>query len=364
MMNLIQKISGFFLKDVENNNETKQAAVLVRILSFVMGIYFLFQVIVFCITGDLLLDVLSVVCLAGYVHSFIGTYKERTREVRYFIIALTLLWIVIYVYLLGWDFGVQHFLFVLLLFILLTSYFGTAKKVLVTVGLCVIRLSLYLYTFFYLPVKAIENGNGIFFQSVNTILIFTAVAWMIIFVSGHSLVMEKKLIDYNEKIRQLADIDPLTGLLNRRGIIEKLLQIAPEGKHWDTEYINIAIGDIDFFKQVNDTYGHEAGDVVLQKLGEILQDFMSKNGFIARWGGEEFLFVFHGINGDDSMHKLEELRKIIAAMQIEHENQIIRITITIGLQEHMAGDSVEHTIIEADKKLYIGKQTGRNKVVF
>lgn len=176
--------------------------------------------------------------------------------------------------------------------------------------------------------------------------------------------MEKKLIDYNEKIRQLADIDPLTGLLNRRGIIEKLLQIAPEGKHWDTEYINIAIGDIDFFKQVNDTYGHEAGDVVLQKLGEILQDFMSKNGFIARWGGEEFLFVFHGINGDDSMHKLEELRKIIAAMQIEHENQIIRITITIGLQEHMAGDSVEHTIIEADKKLYIGKQTGRNKVVF
>ena len=152
-MNLIQKISGFFLKDVENNNETKQAAVLVRILSFVMGIYFLFQVIVFCITGDLLLDVLSVVCLAGYVHSFIGTYKERTREVRYFIIALTLLWIVIYVYLLGWDFGVQHFLFVLLIFILLTSYFGTAKKVLVTVGLCVIRLSLYLYTFFIFLLK-------------------------------------------------------------------------------------------------------------------------------------------------------------------------------------------------------------------
>lgn len=128
--------------------------------------------------------------------------------------------------------------------------------------------------------------------------------------------------------------------------------------------INIAIGDIDFFKQVNDTYGHEAGDVVLQKLGEILQEYMSKSGLIARWGGEEFLFVFYGINGDESMHKLEELRKMIAAMQIEHENQIIRITITLGLQEHMAGDSVEHTIIEADKKLYIGKQTGRNRVVF
>ncbi|MBP7349088.1 MAG: GGDEF domain-containing protein, partial [Butyrivibrio sp.] len=217
---------------------------------------------------------------------------------------------------------------------------------------------------FYLPVKIIVSDNGIFFQSVNTIVIFTAVAWMIIFVSGHSLVIEKKLIDYNEKIRRLAAIDPLTGLLNRRGIIEKLIQIAPEGKRWDTEYINIAIGDIDFFKQVNDTYGHEAGDAVLQKLGEILQEYMSKSGLIARWGGEEFLFVFYGINGDESMHKLEELRKMIAAMQIEHENQIIRITITLGLQEHMAGDSVEHTIIEADKKLYIGKQTGRNRVVF
>ncbi|MBP7348265.1 MAG: GGDEF domain-containing protein, partial [Butyrivibrio sp.] len=258
-MNLIRRISSFFFKDVENNNETKQAAVLVRILSFVMGIYFVFQVIVFWITGDLLLDALSMVCLAGYAHSFIGTYKERTREVRYFIIALTLLWIVIYVYLLGWDFGVQHFLFVLLIFILLTSYFGTAKKVMVTAVLCAIRLSLYLYTLFYLPVKIIVSDNGIFFQSVNTIVIFTAVAWMIIFVSGHSLVMEKKLIDYNEKIRRLAAIDPLTGLLNRRGFIEKLIQIAPEGKRWDTEYVNIAIGDIDFFKQVNDTYGHEAG---------------------------------------------------------------------------------------------------------
>ena len=363
-MNLIQKFSGFFFEDVKNNNETKQAAVLVRILSFVMGIYFLLQVIVFLMTGDILLDLLSAVCLAGYIHSFTGTYKERTREMRYFVIMLTLLWIIAYVYLLGWDFGVQHFLFVLLIFILLTSYFGTGKKVLVTVVLCAIRLSLYLYTYFFDPIKMIGSGNGIFFQSVNTIVIFTAVAWMIIFVSGHSLVMEKKLIDYNEKIRQLAAIDPLTGLLNRRGIIEKLLQIAPEGKRWDTEYINIAIGDIDFFKQVNDTYGHEAGDAVLQKLGDVLQEYMHKYGFVARWGGEEFLFVFHGLNGDDSMHKLEELRKMIAVMQIEYENQIIRITITIGMQEHMAGDSTEHTIMEADKKLYIGKQTGRNRVVF
>ncbi|MBP3278932.1 MAG: GGDEF domain-containing protein, partial [Butyrivibrio sp.] len=126
----------------------------------------------------------------------------------------------------------------------------------------------------------------------------------------------------------------------------------------------IAIGDIDFFKNVNDTYGHEAGDFILQSLAEEFKNFMKARGFVARWGGEEFLFVLPRINGDEAMAVLDELRLIVKKREYVYKEHTIKLTMTFGIEEFSKISGVEKTIEEADKKLYLGKQNGRDQVVF
>ena len=152
-------------------------------------------------------------------------------------------------------------------------------------------------------------------------------------------------------------------MCNRREILSWLKEKTEENSKQDG-FLNIVIGDIDLFKQVNDTYGHDAGDEVLKEISEVMERFMNGKGAAARWGGEEFLLVFTQANGDICAEQVEELRRIIEKKQINYLGQQIRITMTFGIQEHQTGDRVDHTITKADAKLYTGKKKGRNRVVF
>ena len=92
--------------------------------------------------------------------------------------------------------------------------------------------------------------------------------------------------------------------------------------------------------------------------------YMKENGFVGRWGGEEFLFVFTHMNADYAQEKLDALRRSISKIEVPYENAVIRVTMTFGLEEHTYTHDVERTINEADKKLYQGKEKGRNCVVY
>ena len=170
-------------------------------------------------------------------------------------------------------------------------------------------------------------------------------------------------MDYNDKVKEMASVDPLTGLMNRRGM-ETYIARQVKNTSENQGFLNFAIGDIDFFKRVNDTYGHASGDELLKKLADIFRDFMREKGMVARWGGEEFLFLFLGENGDQTMIDLEDLRQKIERTEFDLGDQKIHATMTFGMQEWNIGESYERTISEADKKLYQGKEQGRNRVVF
>ncbi|MBQ8031690.1 MAG: GGDEF domain-containing protein, partial [Butyrivibrio sp.] len=108
----------------------------------------------------------------------------------------------------------------------------------------------------------------------------------------------------------------------------------------------------------------EAGDFILQALADELKNYMKARGFVARWGGEEFLFVLPRMNGDEAMEVLDDLRHIVKNKEYVYKEHIIKLTMTFGVEEYSKLNGVDKTIEEADKKLYLGKQNGRDQVVF
>lgn len=361
-MSLWTKISSFITKDVHNENEAKKRTIIMRIFILMTCVYCLFLTIVTSITGAPFLPVLSIVVLALYVIIYYCTYINQTKLVVLALQILTYIWIVTYVLLFGWDCGSQHFLFVLLILSYLSGYYSGKTNVFLAVFYCLSRLALFFHCKSADPIYPLDYATTVSFQILTTITIFAQVTLMISMFSKESIETEKKLVSYNAKIKELASIDPLTKLRNRRSMMEYL-----EGKinrPYEDAAFCLAIADIDFFKKVNDTYGHEAGDEVLREVSKVLKLFMLERGRVARWGGEEFLFFFNNPNGDEVYLEVEELRSIISKTKITYNDVEIPITMTFGLQEYTSYQPLDYTINNADKKLYQGKETGRNKVVF
>lgn len=171
----------------------------------------------------------------------------------------------------------------------------------------------------------------------------------------HAVYMQKSLSELVEK-------DGLTGLFNRRSGEKKLKQVHRDGLDGKSEFC-IALGDIDFFKRVNDTYGHECGDVVLVHLAQLMRRHMTGKGIVSRWGGEEFLLIFTDCSLEEAKIILEKIMQEIRETDIIYDENIkIRVTMTFGICQGST-DSVDTILREADGKLYTGKNNGRNQIV-
>ncbi|MCR5302951.1 MAG: diguanylate cyclase [Lachnospiraceae bacterium] len=198
------------------------------------------------------------------------------------------------------------------------------------------------------------------FTIVNILVFCLCLSIAAYFLCSQTVNDERKLLLYNQKLKHIAGIDPLTNLMNRRAVGEKFEEIS----HIQDAVITVAIGDIDFFKKVNDTRGHDCGDYVLKTLAYEFEKFMSDKGYVARWGGEEFLFVFSDSNGDDAYAMLEMLREKVQGYKFEFFGHEFNITMTFGVEEYSNRFGTEEAIKKADEKLYLGKESGRNKVVY
>lgn len=174
--------------------------------------------------------------------------------------------------------------------------------------------------------------------------------------------MGRNLVKMQRSLRELVEQDILTGLYNRRSG-EKLLRQTCENYRTDGVPFCVAIGDIDHFKNVNDTYGHECGDITLTKISERIKEHMLGKGFVARWGGEEMLLVYDNMQLDTAVQCINELLEEIRAQRITYGDTAFGVTMTFGITEGNDG-KVEHIVREADAKLYVGKNNGRNKIVY
>ena len=158
----------------------------------------------------------------------------------------------------------------------------------------------------------------------------------------------KASVNMQRSLRNLIVKDSLTDLYNRRYCNQNLKNISEQYIKTGEPY-TLAIADIDFFKKVNDTYGHTAGDEVLVSVAQIMKKSMAGKGFAARWGGEEFLLVYTGCDMETTLTYLEMLVEAIREMCVEYDDKVIKITISIGVATGN-GDSVDKVLCTADDR--------------
>lgn len=172
----------------------------------------------------------------------------------------------------------------------------------------------------------------------------------------------RSVVSMQKAVRVLVERDPLTSLYNRRYGTAKLKRIQRESETSGMPFV-LAIGDIDFFKKVNDTYGHEAGDLVLTSVAKQLKKCTVGRGFVSRWGGEEFLLVLEHCDKEKGREVIRTLMQDINGMKIAYQDVTIRVTMTFGLVEGNLSEDYEELIRLADARLYYGKEHGRNRLI-
>lgn len=170
-----------------------------------------------------------------------------------------------------------------------------------------------------------------------------------------AVLMQKNLCD-------LVDRDALTGLYNRRYGNQQLSKMEERAIRRERIF-TAAIGDIDFFKKVNDTYGHEAGDAVLKNVAARLSQCAEGKGMAIRWGGEEFLLIFETQRPAEALACLERIVEQVRGMVTTYDGRDIRVTMTFGVMQVSKETDITDLIRQADDKLYYGKENGRNQIV-
>lgn len=165
-----------------------------------------------------------------------------------------------------------------------------------------------------------------------------------------------------EKLREQAIRDPLTGLFNRRYLQETLKRELARARR-DRTPISIVMLDIDLFKQVNDSYGHAAGDLMLQDLGEMLRNITREGDVACRYGGEEFIAVMPGAPLAIGVERAELIRHEFEFLKVRIKNFKLHPTLSIGVAAYPDhADSMDELLSAADQALYLSKQNGRNQV--
>jgi diguanylate cyclase (GGDEF)-like protein len=164
-------------------------------------------------------------------------------------------------------------------------------------------------------------------------------------------------------LRRLATTDPLTGTFNRRHFMDLMAREQRRADRYGTTYSVLMI-DIDHFKRVNDTYGHQIGDLAIQAMAQACQKIMRPTDIVARYGGEEFIVTLTHTNQAGALKVAERLRQAVADIVVPTEQGALSFTISIGVSTYVAASRLEHIIAAADHALYAAKAGGRNRVCF
>jgi len=194
-------------------------------------------------------------------------------------------------------------------------------------------------------------------EYIITVTLFTFIAMIIPAIIGHRLInRQEKLFG---KIRQISEEDYLTKLYNRRMICQAINSEINRFNRYNQGF-SLVFLDIDHFKKINDTMGHEAGDQVLVEISKSLKKTSRGSDIVGRWGGEEFIIICPETSLDGASKLAENLRTQIESIEI---TGLRRITASFGVVAYMKGETMTNVVSRVDGALYSAKNTGRNKVV-
>ena len=176
-------------------------------------------------------------------------------------------------------------------------------------------------------------------------------------------ITKAELEKYSKKLKKQATTDTLTGLANRRKITELLKEEIKKLKEDNNNNFNIIMLDIDFFKKVNDNYGHPMGDEVIKKVSNHMQDKVGSEGVVGRFGGEEFLTILYNNDIQKTALLADKIRNDIEGKRIEFEGKKISVTVSMGIACSAETAVYQELLNKADERLYKAKENGRNQVI-
>jgi len=357
-----------YIDSIKNGNSFFTLERKLHTISIVLALLNVLTAIAFYMTSLYVLMIFSIVSIFYYsilVQSLVtkGKYPSSMLAITGHIIIYSFL----ATFLTGTNTGFSLYDFILITaFFYLTFVIDSFQKkefipFVFSIMVCICFLFNYVAMMFMEPVYTLPQKWIDTFYICNSIFVFSS-----IIVFSFMLVWEIKLSNHrlasqNEQLDELAHKDPLTKLYNRRSmnkfLAESLDNLKLRGKRF-----SLILGDIDDFKKVNDTYGHDAGDLVLTTVASLITANVRNNDVVCRWGGEEILILINDPMETASM-AAERIRKSIEEANITFEDQVIHVTMTFGLSESIPGFKIEHLIQQADDKLYSGKKAGKNRVV-
>ena len=260
----------------------------------------------------------------------------------------------------GWSVSAQQ----LLVVPLMLSFFNVSEKpplkILFCASIAAFRMLLFVYATRRAEVLVLGERARMIFQAFNTLSLYALLALLCVLFSTNLQAGERLLRIANQALYREAGTDPLTQLPNRRAMMNAIhaaLKRSPD------QAFGVAIADIDFFKKVNDTYGHKCGDYTLRTLSDKFREFCGDRIKVCRWGGEEFCFFMPGMNLDEAGAAMNDLCYAVRSMPLSFEGTDFNITITVGVAENDFRSPLDAILDEADRKLYMGKESGRDRVV-
>lgn len=208
------------------------------------------------------------------------------------------------------------------------------------------------------------DGELEILQTIAFLLVMAEITVIGGFISGLRGKLRQRNVELGEameQIRQLVDVDSLTGVYNRRRLFEVMTEESNRFSRTPGSF-SLCLLDIDHFKQVNDSYGHQAGDTILQTVAQSVSDSLRTIDCFGRYGGEEFLMVLPQTPLEGARIKAERVREEVSQLTFPSIGEDFRVTVSIGVAEFREDETTDETLYRADQALYQAKNDGRNRV--
>ncbi len=346
----------------------KYSPVIYWILSGFMFIHCIY-VIYFYFIGSKFMSILNIFSIIFYlVLLFVFSYKKTHNIINYFIIEVC-----IQAFFAALTIGTGNGFEMFLVCTVFGSYHlamvvhSKKKAAYITTGFAFTLLIAIRFLPNYIdisPIRVYPNDGYLDFIFVlNSVAAFATVGLMI-YIFFNALVMDKeKLKLQNDHLSELANKDSLTQLLNRRAMKQRLELAVDRKQNLNVEFV-IAIVDVDDFKQINDRYGHDCGDMVLKNVVGVIRENVRETDYVSRWGGDEILILFNKSSMAGVVTCVERIHNEIAENSFEYNGEALVVTITAGICQSDNYFMYQDVILEADRRLYDGKHKGKNRIVY
>lgn len=281
--------------------------------------------------------------------------KKKIQKCQIFMLIVNIIYLsIFYLYGGGFDYCVYYYFFPSIILTFILIHFSNGEKIFcLTLEIVIYSLVMiidFLNNNFNIDHQTfmIENMMSLFLMSISLGLCFFAILRL-------NERQRSELQKLNKYLNQISVIDSLTGIWNRKYMDQKLNELK------NSETLSIVMFDIDYFKKINDSYGHQVGDAILKQIAVTINSCLRYNDILTRYGGEEFLLILPNTTSSTAYALAEKIRKkIMNNVKIESDNR--QITISGGVAALKDFKDIDSMIKHADDNLYYAKANGRNKI--